>query len=146
MANETIQTRIHPETGEVLRRRRRDEVVRFKGLSKTVTVEGWFPEGGGDGVLTEEDARPIDAALLELTAAHKEFVRGLALKVRTSIGLSQEDASMLLTGSRNSFYKYEHGDAEPSRPTLMLMRLLGKRPDLIAELKLVANDDTHAMA
>lgn len=64
-----VQTRIHPETGEVLRRRRRDEVVRFKGLSKTVSVEGWFPDGGGDGVLTEEDAAPLDAALIELKAA-----------------------------------------------------------------------------
>jgi HTH-type transcriptional regulator/antitoxin MqsA len=66
MGNETIQTRIHPETGEVLRRRRRDEIVRFKGLSKTVSVEGWFPDGDGDGVLTEEDVRPIDAALVKL--------------------------------------------------------------------------------
>jgi hypothetical protein len=64
-----VKTRIHPETGEVLRRRRRDEVVRFNGHSKTVSVEGWFPDGDGDGILTEEDVAPLDAALIELKAA-----------------------------------------------------------------------------
>jgi HTH-type transcriptional regulator/antitoxin MqsA len=71
MENEMIQTRTHPETGEVLRRRRRDEIVGFKGLSKTVSVEGWFPDGEGDGILTKDDVAPLDAALAELKAASR---------------------------------------------------------------------------
>ena len=146
MARETQRTRIHPETGETLRRRRRNETVRFKDLSRTVSVEGWFPAGDGDGILTQADAGPIDDALAAMKSEHLANVKKLALSVRTSIGLSQEEASMLLTGSKNSFYKYEHGAAEPSRPTLVLMRLLGKRPDLIGEIRQLASETAKAKA
>lgn len=47
-------------------------------------------------------------------------------------------ASLLLTGSPNSFSKYGRGDAAPSHPTLVLMTLLDRRPELLAEIEALA--------
>lgn len=129
------ETMIHPETGSTLRRRRRSEVVNYMGLTRVVAVTGWFPEDGGDGVLVGQDSEPLDAALAEMKAEFTTSVRHLAKRVRKLAGLTQKDASLLLTGSPNSFYKYEHGEALPSRPTLLLMKLLAHQPKLFEEIR-----------
>ena len=128
-------TMIHPETGAILRRRRRIESVEYRGLTKRVRVSGWFPDDGGDGVLVGADSTPLDKALAALKAKHRADVGKLARKVRSAAGLSQKDASVLLTGSPNSFYKYEKGAAEPSWPTFLLLKLLDRRPGLIDAIK-----------
>lgn len=128
-------TMIHPETGSVLRRRRRVESVEYRGLTKRVTVMGWFPDDDGDGVFVGADSAPLDKALEALKARHRAEVGKLARKVRATAGLSQKDASVLLTGSPNSFYKYEKGVAEPSWPTYLLLKLLDLRPRLIDAIK-----------
>ena len=46
--------------------------------------------------------------------------------------------SLLLTGSPNRFSKYGRGDAAPSHPTLVLMTLLDRRPELLAEIEALA--------
>jgi HTH-type transcriptional regulator / antitoxin MqsA len=128
-------TMIHPETGAILRRRRRVETVEYRGLAKRATVSGWFPDGDGDGVLVGADSAPLDKALEALKAKHRAEVGRLARKVRVTAGLSQKDASVLLTGSPNSFYKYEKGAAEPSWPTFLLLKLLDRRPRLIDAIR-----------
>ena len=129
------ETMIHPETGAPLRRRKRREVVAYMDLTRVVEVTGWFPEDDGDGVLLGADAAPLDAALAEMKAEYAASVQRLAKQVRKAAGLTQKDASLLLTGSPNSFYKYEHGEAQPSRPTLLLMKLLAREPKLIEAIR-----------
>lgn len=135
MAKPNGQTRIHPETGAVLRRRKRVKVVAFRDLTRTVTVQGWFPVDDGDGILSREDAKPIDAALLEMKKIYAERVRALSVSVRKVAKLNQEEASRLLTGSRNSFHKYERGKAAPSYPTLVLMKLIQDEPALVQRIR-----------
>ena len=129
------ETMIHPETGALLRRRKRREVVAYMDLTRVVEVTGWFPEDDGDGVLLGADAAPFDQALAEMKAEYAASVQRLAKQVRKAAGLTQKDASLLLTGSPNSFYKYEHGEAQPSRPTLLLMKLLAREPKLIEAIR-----------
>jgi HTH-type transcriptional regulator/antitoxin MqsA len=129
------ETMIHPETGATLRRRKRREVVAYMDLTRIVQVTGWFPEDDGDSVLLGADAAPLDAALAEMKAEYAASVKHLAKQVRKAAGLTQKDASLLLTGSPNSFYKYEHGGAQPSRPTLLLMKLLAREPKLIEAIR-----------
>jgi HTH-type transcriptional regulator/antitoxin MqsA len=133
------ETMIHPETGALLRRRKRREVVAYMDLTRVVEVAGWFPEDDGDGVLLGADAAPLDAALAEMKAEYAASVQRLAKQVRKAAGLTQKDASLLLTGSPNSFYKYEHGEAQPSRPTLLLMKLLAREPKLIEAIRAAYN-------
>jgi HTH-type transcriptional regulator/antitoxin MqsA len=129
------ETMIHPESGALLRRRKRLETITYMDQTRVVEVEGWFPEDDGDGVLLGADAAPLDAALAEMKAEYAASVKHLAKQVRQAAGLSQKEASLLLTGSPNSFYKYEHGEAQPSRPTLLLLKLLAREPKLIQAIK-----------
>jgi hypothetical protein len=59
-------TRIHPETGEQLRRDIRPKTVTVGSRSRTVDVPGWYPEGDGDAVHTWTDLHEFDAAFKEL--------------------------------------------------------------------------------
>jgi len=63
-------TMIHPETGAILRRRQRSLHVSYRGAERTVTVEGWFPEGDGDGILEGQDLEPLEQALRQMKQEH----------------------------------------------------------------------------
>jgi len=132
-----VKTMTHPETGAILHRARRVETVSYMGMSKAVEIEGWFPDNDGDGILIGDDSAPLDAALSELKAAYQAETQALAKRVRFSTGLTQRDASLLLTGSPNSFSKYERGVAQPSWPTFVLLKLLAHQPQLIEAIKKV---------
>jgi len=127
----------HPETGATLKRTRRVETVSYMGMTKQVEIEGWFPDDDGDGLLMGDDSLPLDKALAELKAAYLKQTKALAKKVRASTGLTQKDASLLLTGSPNSFSKYERGVAQPSWPTYVLLKLLDRQPKLIETIRTV---------
>jgi HTH-type transcriptional regulator / antitoxin MqsA len=135
VAKSNARTRIHPETGAALRRRQRDYDVVYKDLQQTVKLKGWFPVDDGDGILSREDAKPIDAALAEMKKIYAERVRAFSVSVRKIAKLNQEEASRLLTGSRNSFHKYERGKAAPSYPTLVLMKLIQDEPALVQRIR-----------
>jgi HTH-type transcriptional regulator/antitoxin MqsA len=105
------------------------------GISKQVEIEGWFPDDGGDGVLIGEDSAPLDAVLAEMKFEYLKRTQALAKSIRASTGLTQRDASLLLTGSPNSFSKYERGVAQPSWPTYLLMKLIDRDPALIKTIR-----------
>jgi HTH-type transcriptional regulator/antitoxin MqsA len=134
--------RIHPETGKELRRGERDMTVAFKGMTRVVRMKGWFPEGSDDGIFARGDGAALDAALAEMKAEYVRDVRILARRVVTKIAalepsrkISNKSLSVLLTGSPNSFSKYVLGQAIPSHPTMILLRLLDKRPQLVKEIQ-----------
>jgi DNA-binding transcriptional regulator YiaG len=54
--------------------------------------------------------------------------------IRTTTGLSQRALSGRLAGSLSAFQKYEAGNAVPCKPMAALLKLLGKHPELIAEV------------
>jgi HTH-type transcriptional regulator/antitoxin MqsA len=134
--------RFHPETGKELRRGERDMTVAFKGMTRVVRMKGWFPEGSDDGIFERGDGAALDAALAEMKAEYVRDVRILARRVVTKIAalepsrkISNKSLSVLLTGSPNSFSKYLLGHAIPSHPTMILLKLLDKRPQLVKEIQ-----------
>ena len=56
-------------------------------------------------------------------------------RVRAKLKLSQRDAGALFKVGENAFDKYERGLIEPSGPTIQLMTLLDKHPELVDELR-----------
>jgi HTH-type transcriptional regulator/antitoxin MqsA len=52
------ETRIHPETGQELRRDTRPQTVCVGSLSRVVEVPGWYPEGDGDAIHSGEICAP----------------------------------------------------------------------------------------
>jgi HTH-type transcriptional regulator/antitoxin MqsA len=129
-------TMISPETGETLTRGIRPFTVEYKGESATVDLPGYYPAGEGDGVHVGKDLSVVDEALRGL----KEKIDGLPApatirQIRAKLKLSQREAGALFKVGENAFDKYERGLVEPSGPTIQLMTLLQKHPELLDELR-----------
>ncbi|MDG4882366.1 type II toxin-antitoxin system MqsA family antitoxin [Mesorhizobium sp. WSM4884] len=136
MARETSKTMISPETGETLTRGVRPFTVTYKGESLVVDLPGYYPASKGEGVHVGDDMAAVDAALRVL----KERIDGVPApetirRMRTKLKLSQREAGSLFKVGENAFDKYERGLIEPSGPTIQLMTLLEKHPELLDELR-----------
>ena len=57
------ETRIHPETGEVLYRDIRPFEFTFRGEKIIVNMPGWYPAGDGDAIFTHEDLQVSEHVL-----------------------------------------------------------------------------------
>lgn len=62
------ETKIHPGTGEVLKRDTRELLLEYKGKLRVVNMPGWYPDGNGDSIYTQEDLKVSDKALKEMKA------------------------------------------------------------------------------
>jgi len=111
------------------------ETVTYMGYSEEVEVEAFFPEDDGDGILIGSDSDSMDEAFCELRDLYRSEMKTLAKSVRKAARLTQKEASLLLTGSPNSFSKYERGEAQPSWPTFVLLKLIAQDPSLIDKIK-----------
>lgn len=129
------KTRVHPVTGELLRRDTRPFTVRHKGLERTVDQPGWYPEDNDEGILEGDDLRVADEALQEIKAEiamlpDPDEVR----RIRQRLGLSQRRAGEILGGGPRAFQKYESGEVAVSRPMANLLKLLDRDPARLADL------------
>ena len=129
------ETMISPETGETLTRGVRPFTVAYKDMNVRVELPGYYPRGEGDGVHVGKDMSIVDEALREL----KEKADGVPSpatirRLRAKLRLSQREAGALFKVGENAFDKYERGLVEPSGPTIQLMTLLDRHPELVAEL------------
>ena len=130
-----VETRIHPETGKLLRRGVRPMTVRYKGLERTVMQPGWWPDDDSDGLISGLDAKETDHVLHEMKAEianlpSPDDVR----RIRQRLKLSQRRAGEVLGGGPRAFQKYESGEVAVSRPMANLLRLLEHEPARLKEL------------
>jgi HTH-type transcriptional regulator / antitoxin MqsA len=124
-----------PETSEQLTRGVRPFEVAYKSASVTVDLPGYYPAGEGEGVHVGDDMRVVDEALRAL----KRQLDGLPTPaeiraLRKKLKLSQREAGELFKVGANAFDKYERGLVAPSGPTVQLMTLLQRHPELAGEL------------
>lgn len=124
-----------PQTGATLRRAVRPFAVRYKGQSLVVDLPGYYPKGKGESVHVGDDMAAADLALRDL----KERIDGLPSpatikRIRARLRLSQRAAGTLFGVGLKAFDKYERNLIEPSGPTVQLLKLLDKHPDLIVAL------------
>ena len=63
------QTRVHPETGKILRRDARAHSVRFGAIERVVQAPGWYPEDDSDFLHSGADLADADQAFGELQVA-----------------------------------------------------------------------------
>lgn len=125
-----------PDTGALLRRGVRPFIVRYKGLSMTVDLPGYYAKSSKESVHVGDDMAATDRALRVL----KERADGVPApdtirRIRKSLKLSQRAAGALFRVGPNAFDKYERGLIEPSGPTIQLLGLLSRRAELVEELR-----------
>ena len=130
------ETMVSPETGEILKRDIRPFDVSYKGECIVVNLPGYYPGGVGDGVHVGKDMSVVDDALRQL----KERVEGVPTpatikRVRAKLHLSQREAGAVFKVGENAFDKYERGLIEPSGPTIQLIKVLDRHPELVKDLR-----------
>ena len=125
------ETRIHPETGKVLRRDVRPQTVVVGSLSRTVDVPGWYPDDESDGVHSGGDLKAMD----ETYKALREDYAARVKTVRKSLGLTQEEAGVIIGGGKRAFQKYESGRTPPSDAAVGLIEVLARHPEEVATLR-----------
>ena len=64
------ETRLHPESGKLLRRDVRSQTISVCSLSRTVDVPGWYPDDNSDSIHSGSDLNGLDEAYQELRTAH----------------------------------------------------------------------------
>lgn len=125
------QTRIHPETGQVLRRDARVQTVSVGSMSREVEVPGWYPEDDGDSIHSGAELQALDQAYPELRTAYATRVKA----VRKKLGLTQEEAGRIIGGGRRAFQKYESGATPPSEAAVGLIEILDRHPEELETLR-----------
>lgn len=125
------ETRIHPETGQLLRRDVRTQIVRVGSLSQAVDVPGWYPDGEGDAIHSGADLKDSETVFQTLRARYAAHVRD----VRKKLKLSQEEAGVIIGGGKRAFQKYESGANPPSDAAVGLIEVLARHPEEVETLR-----------
>lgn len=120
------ESRIHPETGKLLKRDVRPMVVQYGSMVREVALPGWYADPNDDNSIhSGADLKAADEAFAELRERYAAHVR----EVRKSLGLSQEEAGEIIGGGRRAFQKYESGQAPPSDAAVGLIEVLAHHPE-----------------
>lgn len=115
---------------------RRDVSREFEGVTiRIAAVEGWFCP-----ICNEvEFDTPTGAQNFfdEVKKKQDEVRKQRATEVRSirkQLKLTQRQAAELLGGGVNAFSEYERGVTRPARPTMLLLHLLSRHPELLKEI------------
>jgi HTH-type transcriptional regulator/antitoxin MqsA len=125
------QTRIHPDTGKLLRRYVRAQTVCVGSLSRDLDVAGWYPDDDSDSIHSGEDLQAVECAYRELRVAYAARIKA----VRKKLGLTQEEAGRIIGGGCRAFQKYERGIMQPSEAAVGLIEILDRHPEEVTTLR-----------
>lgn len=142
-----VKTQPCPECGGLMRFEKHDDVLAYKGKSRTIKTLGWWCTSCDEAILTGDPLVAHEKAFLQLKA-EVDGVLGPAevAKIRTALGLSQRKASELLGGGPRAFQKYESGTQALSVAMSHLLRLLARDPSRLRELSGPATGMTRGRA
>lgn len=125
------KTRIHPETGKELRREVRQQTIVVGSLSRTVDVPGWYPADDSDALHSGADLKASNEAFKALREEYATHVKS----VRKKLGLTQEEAGVIIGGGKRAFQKYESGRTPPSDAAVGLIEVLARHPEEVETLR-----------
>ena len=98
-------------------------------------VAGWHCPVCGEVEFDAGEGQRYNDALQ--AAQHKATERrAQALRTtRKKLKLSQAEAGRLFGGGASAFSEYERGKTQPHKSTVLLLRLLGRHPELLHEIQ-----------
>lgn len=124
-----------PTTGAPMRRGAHPMTLEYRGARITFDMPGWYCEESGESIHTGEDMKVSDRALNRLKAEREGLPSPEEIRrIRTKLGLTQEQAGELIGGGPRAFQKYEAGDLLPSRAIGSALALLDHDPSGLAVL------------
>ncbi len=124
-----------PKTGAPMQRGMRPMTLEYKGATAIFDMPGWYCEESDESIHTGEDMKASDRALNRLKASADGLPSPEEIKrIRTKLGLTQEQAGELIGGGPRAFQKFEAGDLLPSRAIGSALALLDRDPEGISVL------------
>jgi HTH-type transcriptional regulator/antitoxin MqsA len=127
-----------PDCGAATARDVRAQSWTYKGKAVEYDQPAWYcvADATHDHVLDEGDTATTEPVVL----AHRVVVEGgvhpaEVRRIRVRLGLSQREAGRLIGGGPIAFHKYEKGEVATSHAVGVLLRLLDRHPELLAELR-----------
>ena len=122
--------------GPDMARGSRNVRIAVSDLAATVrAVDGWHCPACGEIEFAVGEGERYAEALTALSKRVQERDATQLARVRKKLKLTQQQAAKLTGGGKNAFSRYERGQAKPMPAVVNLFRLLGRHPDLLAELQ-----------
>lgn len=114
----------------------RDLTFRYRERALTVThISGWHCPACGDVTFDDGEGERYGAAV-DAFCATVDMEMAHALRVtRKKLGLRQVEAGKLFGGGVSAFSEYERGKTQPHKSTVLLLKLLDRHPELLAEIR-----------
>ena len=109
-----------------------------KGESTIIpAVTGDFCPACGEAVLDAAESARTSTAMLEFNKQVDASIvdLGFIASVRKKLALDQREAAEIFGGGFNAFSRYENGKAKPPLALVKLLKVLDRRPDLLAEIR-----------
>lgn len=132
-----------PHDGAIMEYGVKEITIKYKGLSKSVQMPGWYCPECGEGIHSGKDLKITDRALNELKSQCEGFFDANEIRrIRKKLHLTQKDAGMIIGGGPRAFQKYESGELLPSRAIISALTLLDSNPRGI-ELLTKPTEDAH---
>lgn len=118
----------------------RDRAIHYKGHDGVVSaVRARYCNACGEGFSMG------DGDMQRMADTLRDFMRGVdgrqATELRATrkrLGLKQAEAAAIFGGGINAFSEYERGIRQPAKSTVLLLKLLDRHPELLAEVRLAA--------
>ncbi len=115
----------------------RDKVITLETKSVVVTkIKGHHCPICGESEFDIGEGKRYSAALSALRKEVNNDSVSTLRNLRKKLGLKQTEASQLLGERAQAFAEYERGKTRPPHSTVLLLKLLGKHPELMAEIRL----------
>ena len=108
---------------------------RYKGETLAVRQPGDWCRACGEAVLNHADVQATEDKLNAWRQRINKEIAVMIKRVRKELGLTQEEMAEIVGGGKKAFAKYESGTVVPSEAMIRLIRLLGKRPELLMDLR-----------
>lgn len=125
----------------------RDESYTYRGQTFTFKQEAEYCPACGEALMNDEQANVMSQQIAAFRAeVDKAFLPSDEIKrIRKKLRITQQEAGSLFGGGVNAFSMFERGQARQHRSTDLLLRMLDRHPELLPEVKTVAqNIGTHA--
>ncbi|MFZ4538405.1 type II toxin-antitoxin system MqsA family antitoxin [Propionivibrio sp.] len=114
----------------------KDVTVQAHGVTRSVPeVAGWHCPKCSDIEFVDKDGSDRHMEAMSTAWEESRAEESVSLRaIRKKLGLKQADAGRLFGGGVSAFSDYERGKRQPHKSTVLLLKLLGRHPELLKEL------------